>query len=178
MSTDHHREIATLAGGCFWCLEALFEMVPGVEKVESGYTGGETISPTYDEVCSGTTGHAEAVRITFDPEVVSFRDLLDVFFEIHDPTTLNRQGADIGSQYRSVIFFHSPDQKAVAERTITDLEAARVWDTPVVTEVRPAGEFYMAEPEHHEYYRRNPNAPYCRAVIAPKVAQLRSRIEG
>lgn len=166
------REIATLAGGCFWCLEAVFELRRGVESVESGYTGGHVSNPTYREVCSGTTGHAEAVRITFDPSVVTYRELLDIFFKVHDPTTLNRQGADVGTQYRSAIYYHSPEQKAAAEEVIATLQAERYPDRPIVTEVVPAGEFYQAEPEHREYYRRNPEAAYCQVVIAPKVAKL------
>jgi peptide-methionine (S)-S-oxide reductase len=178
MEPNRERETATLAGGCFWCLEAVFELAPGVDRVESGYTGGQVENPTYREVSSGMTGHAEAVRITYDPAVTSFRDLLDIFFTIHDPTTLNRQGADVGTQYRSAIFYHSPEQKAVAEAVIGELAAERYRGTPIVTEVVPAGEFYLAEPEHREYYRRNPNAPYCQVVIAPKVAKFRSRSEG
>ncbi len=174
MKPNHEREMATLAGGCFWCLEAVYELQAGVEAVESGYTGGHLENPTYREVCTGTTGHAEAVRITFDPAVVSYRELLDLFFTIHDPTTLNRQGADVGPQYRSAIFYHSPEQKAIALEVIAGLQAERYGDTPIVTEVVPAGEFYVAEPEHQDYYRRNPDAPYCQVVIAPKVARLRS----
>jgi len=167
------REVATLAGGCFWCLEAVYEQVRGVEKVESGYTGGHVRNPGYREVCAGTTGHAEAVRLTFDPDVVSFRDLLDIFFTIHDPTTPDRQGADVGSQYRSAIFYHSPEQKATAEQVIRELEEEHVWDAPIVTQLVPAGEFWPAEEYHREYYRRNPDQAYCRAVIAPKIAKLR-----
>lgn len=168
-------EVATLAGGCFWCLEAVFDEVRGVESVESGYTGGHLENPTYREVCTGTTGHAEAVRITFDQAVIGYRDLLEIFFEIHDPTTLNRQGADVGPQYRSAIFYHSEEQREVAESVIAELQAERYPDRPIVTEVVPVGEFYLAEPEHQEYYRRNPEAPYCRIVIAPKLAKLRAR---
>lgn len=175
MSEQHGCEVATLAGGCFWCLEAIFELARGVESVESGYTGGHLANPTYRQVCTGTTGHAEAVRITFDPAVISYRDLLELFFEIHDPTTLNRQGADVGPQYRSAIFYHSPEQRATAESVIDELQAARYPDRPIVTEVEPAGEFYLAEPEHREYYRRNPDVPYCQVVIAPKLAKLRAR---
>lgn len=175
MSDQESREVATLAGGCFWCLEAIFELARGVESVESGYTGGHLANPTYRQVCTGTTGHAEAVRVTFDPSVISYRDLLDLFFEIHDPTTLNRQGADVGPQYRSAIFYHSPEQRELAEKVIAELQAERYPDRPIVTEVVPAGEFYLAEPEHREYYRRNPDAPYCQVVIAPKLAKLRAR---
>lgn len=178
MNEQRHRAVATLAGGCFWCLEAVFEMLPGVESVQSGYTGGTVPNPRYEQVCTGTTGHAESVRITFDPTVITFRDLLDAFFAIHDPTTLNRQGADVGSHYRSAIFYHTAEQQAIAEHLITELDVKAGWANPIVTEVQPAEEFYRAEVEHDEYYRRNPNAPYCRAVIAPKVALMRSRIEG
>jgi len=175
MAERRGQEVATLAGGCFWCLEAVFQRLRGVVSVESGYTGGHVENPTYRQVCTGTTGHAEAVRITFDPEVISYRDLLDVFFEIHDPTTLNRQGADVGPQYRSAIFYHSEEQRATAESVIAELQAERYRDRPIVTEVVAAGEFYLAEPEHQDYYRRNPEAPYCRIVIAPKLAKLRAR---
>jgi peptide-methionine (S)-S-oxide reductase len=169
------REVATLAGGCFWCLEAVFDQVQGVEDVVSGYTGGVVPHPTYEQVCTGTTGHAEAVQVTFDPDVISYRDLLEIFFSIHDPTTLNRQGEDVGTQYRSAIFYHSSEQKAVAERVIADLGAARVWADPIVTEVTPAGAFYAAEAYHQEYFVRNGGQPYCRLVVAPKVAKFRTQ---
>ncbi len=168
-------ELATLAGGCFWCLEAAFQQLRGVTKVVSGYTGGTVPNPSYQAVCTGATGHAEVTQVTFDPSLVTYRDLLDVFFTIHDPTTLNRQGADEGTQYRSAIFYHSPEQKAEAKRTIKELEAAHVWDDPIVTEVVPLETFYPAEGYHQDYYARNANQPYCRAVIAPKVAKLRSK---
>jgi peptide-methionine (S)-S-oxide reductase len=168
-------EVATLAGGCFWCLEAVFEQLRGVTKVVSGYTGGKVPNPSYQAVCSGATGHAEVTQITFDPAVISFRDLLDIFFTIHDPTTLNRQGADDGTQYRSAIFYHTAGQRSEAERIIKELEAAKLWDDPIVTEIVPLETFYPAEGYHQEYYRRNTNQPYCRAVIAPKVAKLRSK---
>ncbi|SNQ60027.1 peptide-methionine (S)-S-oxide reductase MsrA [Candidatus Methanoperedens nitratireducens] len=168
-------EIATLGGGCFWCLEAIFNELRGVEKVVSGYSGGNVPDPTYREVCSGTTGHAEAVRITFDPQIISFRELLQVFFTIHDPTTLNRQGADVGTQYRSVIFYHTPEQKAVAQEVIAELEKAKVWDAPIVTALTPFSAFYPAEEYHQEYYSRNPEQPYCRIVIEPKVAKFRKQ---
>jgi len=167
------RETATLAGGCFWCLEAAFQDLKGVESVQSGYAGGRVANPSYEDVCTGTTGHAEVVQITFDPQVVTFEDLLHVFFTIHDPTTLNRQGADVGTQYRSAIFYHSPEQKATAERVIAELQAEKLWDEPVVTELKPLEAFYPAEEYHRDYYRRNPNQGYCRAVIAPKVAKVR-----
>jgi peptide-methionine (S)-S-oxide reductase len=168
-------QLATLAGGCFWCLEAVFEQLRGVAKVVSGYAGGQVPNPNYATVCSGSTGHAEVLQITFDPSGITFRDLLEVFFTIHDPTTLNAQGADVGTQYRSAIFYHSPEQRRVAEDVVRELEAAKVWDDPIVTEIVPCTAFYPAENYHQEYYRRNANQPYCRAVIAPKVAKLRSK---
>jgi peptide-methionine (S)-S-oxide reductase len=168
------REVATLGGGCFWCLEAVFDQVQGVESVESGYTGGTVAKPTYRQVCTGMTGHAEVVQVTFDPAVISFADLLGIFFSIHDPTTLNRQGADVGTQYRSAIFYHTPEQQRVAEQTIRDLTAARLWDDPIVTEVVPLTAFYPAEDYHQEYFERNGGQPYCQIVIAPKVAKFRS----
>jgi peptide-methionine (S)-S-oxide reductase len=171
----NQREVATLAGGCFWCLEAVFDDLRGVESVESGYMGGEVANPTYRQVCSGTTGHAEVVQITFDPQAVSFRELLEVFFTIHDPTTPDRQGADIGTQYRSAIFYHSPEQKEVAERTISELNSEGIWDAPIVTEVVPAEQFYVAEDYHQEYYAQNASQPYCRMVVAPKVAKFRQK---
>jgi len=168
-------ETATLAGGCFWCLEAVFLELRGVASVVSGYSGGRAANPTYEQVCSGGTGHAEVVQVTFDPAVISYRDLLDVFFTIHDPTTLNQQGADVGTQYRSAIYYHSPAQKAEAERVIADLAAAGVWGAPIVTEVAPLAAFYPAESYHRDYYNSNPNQPYCRAVIAPKVVKARAK---
>ena len=167
------REIATLAGGCFWCLEAVYLELRGVLGVQSGYAGGHVPHPSYELVCTGTTGHAEVVQVTFDPDEISYRDLLDVFFTIHDPTTLNRQGNDVGTQYRSAIFYHSDDQKAEAERTIAELAAEKVWDDPIVTEVMPLTEFYPAEEYHRDYFRLHPDQAYCRAVIAPKVAKAR-----
>ena len=169
------NELATLAGGCFWCLEAVFQPLRGVTKVVSGYTGGSVPNPSYQAVCTGATGHAEVTQVTFDPAVISFRDLLDVFFTIHDPTTLNRQGNDEGTQYRSAVFYHSPEQKTDAEGAIKELEAEKVWDDPIVTEVVPLETFYAAENYHQDYYARNATQPYCRAVIAPKVAKLRSK---
>ena len=171
-------ETITLGGGCFWCLEAVFDDLRGVESVESGYMGGAAPNPTYRQVCSGTTGHAEVVQITFDPQAVSFRELLEVFFTIHDPTTLNRQGADIGSQYRSAIFYHSQEQKEIAEKTIGELNVEGIWDAPIVTEVAPAGEFYVAEDYHQEYYTQNASQPYCQMVVAPKVAKFRRKFLG
>jgi peptide-methionine (S)-S-oxide reductase len=174
-STGATREVATLAGGCFWCLDAVFRDLRGVEKVESGYSGGTTANPTYDQVCSGKTGHAEVVQVTFDPAVISFRELLGVFFTIHDPTTLNRQGGDVGTQYRSAIFYHSPVQRAIAAEVIRELEAEGLWDDPVVTELTPFATFYPAESYHQDYFNRNPYQLYCAAVIAPKVAKFRSK---
>jgi peptide-methionine (S)-S-oxide reductase len=168
-------EVATLAGGCFWCLEAVYDQLKGVESVVSGYAGGSRPNPTYEQVCTGTTGHAEVVHITYDPQIITFRDLLDVFFTIHDPTTLNRQGADVGTQYRSAIFYHDNAQRSVAEQVIAELDAAGVWDAPIVTEVTPLTAFYPAEDYHQEYFARNPYQPYCRAVVAPKVAKFRKQ---
>ncbi len=166
-------EIATLAGGCFWCLEAVFDDLKGVVSVESGYMGGHVANPSYADVCSGGSGHAEVVQIRFDPDAVSFRELLEVFFVIHDPTTRNRQGNDAGPQYRSAIFYHSPEQKAVAEQVMAKLDSAGLWDRPIVTELAPAKSFYVAEAEHQEYYERNPYQPYCMMVVEPKVAKFR-----
>jgi peptide-methionine (S)-S-oxide reductase len=168
-------EQATLAGGCFWCLEAVFEQLRGVEKVESGYAGGRVSDPTYHQVCTGATGHAEVVQVTFDPAVVSFREVLEVFFAIHDPTTLNRQGPDAGTQYRSAVFYHSPEQREVAQQLIAELNAAKIWDAPIVTEVVPFERFYRAEDYHQGYFRTNPGQGYCRAVISPKVAKFRKK---
>lgn len=173
--TQTGRELATLGGGCFWCLEAVFEQLRGVERVVSGYAGGATANPSYELVCTGTTGHAEVAQVTFDPGQIAYRDLLDVFFVIHDPTQLNRQGADVGTQYRSAIFTHSAAQEAEARAVIAALERDGVYDRPIVTEVAPLEAFYPAEGYHREYYRRNPQQPYCQAVIAPKVAKLRAQ---
>ena len=170
-------EQATLAGGCFWCLEAVYLNVRGVEKVESGYAGGEVANPSYEAVCTGRTGHAEVVQLTYDPQVITFRELLEIFFTIHDPTTLNRQGADSGTQYRSAIFYHSPAQKAEAEQVIATLQREKVYDSPIVTQVAPLDKFYPADEYHRDYYRRNPEQGYCRAVIAPKVSKLRKQWE-
>jgi peptide-methionine (S)-S-oxide reductase len=166
--------MATLGGGCFWCLETVFERLQGVDRVVSGYAGGTPPDPSYELVCTGTTGHAEVVQVTFDPDVISYRDLLGVFFVSHDPTQRNRQGADVGTQYRSVIFTHSAAQGAAARDLIAALERDRMYDRPVVTEIAPLDAFYPAERYHQEYYRRNPSQPYCQVVIAPKVAKLRS----
>lgn len=170
---DGKTEIATLAGGCFWCLEAVYDQLKGVVSVESGYSGGQIVNPSYRAVCTGTTGHAEAVQITFEPQIISYKDLLDVFFTVHDPTTLNKQGNDVGTQYRSAIFYHSPEQKAIADAKIAELNTAHVWDKPIVTEVSPFKNFYMAEDYHQEYFENNPYQPYCQVVVAPKVAKFR-----
>jgi peptide-methionine (S)-S-oxide reductase len=175
MTPPAAREVATLGGGCFWCLDAVFAALAGVEKVESGYTGGHVANPTYEAVCSGTTGHAEVVRVTFDPALISYREILEVFFAIHDPTTLNRQGNDRGTQYRSAILTSSPEQQAAAEQMIAELDSAKVWDAPIVTGVASAGVFYPAEDYHQDYYSNNPQQPYCRAVVAPKVAKAREK---
>ena len=169
------KDIATHAGGCFWCLEAVYDEVRGVESVESGYMGGRTANPTYKAVCSGETGHAEVVRITFDPKVVSYKDLLNVFFVIHDPTTLNRQGNDEGTQYRSAIYTHSPEQKRIAQETIAELAKEGVYDDPIVTEITDASTFYVAEDYHQEYFQRNSQQPYCQFVVAPKLAKFRNK---
>ncbi len=179
MATDHEvakaGEVATLAGGCFWCLEAAFAQLRGVERVTSGYAGGALSNPTYEAVCSGASGHAEVVRLEYDAGVISFRELLEVFFTIHDPTTLNRQGADVGTQYRSAVFYHTPEQKAIGEQVIAEYNAEELWGAPIVTEVLPLEKFFPAEAYHNDYFRRNPYQPYCLAVVAPKVAKVRSR---
>ncbi len=166
-------QVATLGGGCFWCTEAVYLEVRGVEKVESGYTGGHVPNPTYRQVCSETTGHAEAVQVTFDPEVVSYREVLEVFFATHDPTTPNRQGADVGTQYRSAVFYHDEEQREAAEAVIAEIEAQGVWDASIVTEVVPFEEFYVAEDYHQNYFASNGRQPYCQVIIAPKVAKFR-----
>ena len=168
-------EVATLGGGCFWCLEAVFADLKGVEKVESGYSGGATVNPTYRQVCAGTTGHAEVVRVTFDPRVVSFKEILEVFFSIHDPTTLNRQGSDVGTQYRSAVYYHTPEQKTIAEQTIKEVNASGIWDAPIVTKIAPVSVFYKAEDYHQEYYKNHPEQMYCQLVIAPKVSKFRKQ---
>ncbi len=173
-----HHETATLGGGCYWCLEACFENLQGVLSCESGFMGGAVPNPTYRAVCGGNTGHAEVVQVTFEPGILSYEQLLEAFFAIHDPTTLNRQGADVGTQYRSAIFYHSPDQKRVAEEVIARLTAEKIWPNPVVTEVVPVETFYPAEAYHQGYYRANPAQPYCVAVVSPKVAKLRQKFAG
>ncbi len=166
-------EVATLGGGCFWCMEAVYQELKGVLKVESGYSGGRIANPSYREVCSGATGHAEVTQITFDPSVVSYQEILEVFFTVHDPTTLNRQGNDVGTQYRSVIFYHSPQQKTVAEAA--KKAAAELWDGPIVTEIEPFDAFYKAEEYHQNYYKDNPNQPYCVYVVGPKVKKFKEK---
>ena len=170
---DSKSEVATLGGGCFWCTEAVFLELNGIESVESGYSGGTVPNPTYRQVCTGNTGHAEAVQITFNPDVISFKEILQVFFTVHDPTTLNRQGADVGTQYRSVIFYHNAQQKAIAEEVIREITETGAWDRPIVTQVTPFETFYKAEDYHQEYFKNNPGQSYCQLVIAPKVAELR-----
>jgi peptide-methionine (S)-S-oxide reductase len=166
-------EIATLGGGCFWCTEAVFTELNGVEKVESGYSGGTTENPTYKQVCSGETGHAETVQITFDPNVISYEELLKVFFTVHDPTTLNRQGADVGRQYRSVIFYHNDQQRSTAEKVIREVAGSGIWNGPIVTKLEPFTAFYKAESYHQDYFQNNPRQPYCQMVIAPKLGKFR-----
>jgi len=168
-------EVATIGGGCFWCLEAVFEQLNGVTRVISGYSGGSVSNPTYEQVCSGRTGHAEVVQITFDPRLLSYKELLQVFFSIHDPTTLNRQGHDVGSQYRSVIYFQNDDQKIQAENIMKEIEIEQVWNDPIVTEVAPLEAFYPAEEYHQEYFRNHPDQTYCQVVISPKVVKFRKQ---
>ena len=171
-SVTNELETATFGGGCFWCTEAVFDEVIGVTDVISGYAGGQFDNPTYDDICTGTTGHAEVIRVTFDPTVISFAELLEIFFATHDPTTLNKQGADRGTQYRSAIFVHSSEQRLIAEKTITKLNAEKIWGSPIVTEVTDAPIFYPAEDYHQEFFKRNPNQGYCRYVIQPKVEKF------
>ncbi len=166
-------EVATFGGGCFWCLDAAFRQLRGVEKVVSGYAGGRRPNPTYEQVCTGATGHAEVVQITFDPAIITYRDLLGVLFTIHDPTTLDRQGNDTGTQYRSVVFYHTPEQQSAVDEVIGELAAESVWKDPIVTEVVPFSGFYPAEGYHQDYFNKNPNQPYCSAVVAPKVSKVR-----
>ena len=168
-----NTEVATMGSGCFWCSEAIFSQLKGVEKVESGYSGGRSAHPSYQDVCSGTTGHAETVQVTFDSNVISYEDILHIFFTTHDPTTLNRQGGDVGTQYRSVIFYHNDKQRETAQRIIKELNGSKVWKNPIVTELSPFKAFYKAEDYHQEFYERNRNYPYCQVVIEPKIAKLR-----
>lgn len=173
MPGNERQEVATLGGGCFWCLEAVFVEVRGVTRVVSGYAGGHVPNPTYHQVCTGTTGHAEVVQVTFDPDVICYREILGIFFGIHDPTTINRQGDDVGTQYRSVIFCHTPEQRETARAIIAEIEKSGVWEDPIVTEVVPLTEFYEAETYHHDYFANNPSQPYCRFVVSPKVSKFR-----
>ena len=170
---DHGTEVATLAGGCFWCLEAVYQQVSGVTEVVSGYSGGHVTHPTYQQVCSETTGHAETVRVTFDSQIILYRDILDIFFSIHDPTTLNRQGYDVGASYRSVIFCRTPEQQAAASEAIAQLNEAQIWSDPIVTEVKAVSTFYPAEDYHQQFYQKDKYQPYCQAVITPKLAKFR-----
>ena len=172
-----NTEIATLGGGCFWCLEAVFDEMNGILSVVSGYAGGSTPNPTYRQVMTGATGHAEVAQITFDPETIAFRDILQVFFTIHDPTTLNRQGADVGTQYRSVIFYHDEEQRVISEEVIAEMEDAGIWENPIVTEVTPIEAFYVAEDYHQDYYANNSYQPYCQVMIAPKLAKARAKFQ-
>jgi len=169
------HEVVTLAGGCFWCLQPVFEELRGVEKVEVGYSGGRLANPSYEAVCTDTTGHAEAVQVTFDPSTLSLGDVLRIFFSVHDPTTLDRQGGDVGSQYRSAIFYATPEQERTAKQVIAEIEKANVWGRPLITEVTPLSAFYRAEEYHNDYFRKNPTAGYCRVVVAPKVAKFRKQ---
>jgi peptide-methionine (S)-S-oxide reductase len=175
MHDDHKTETVTLGGGCFWCVEAVFNELRGVERVISGYAGGSVAFPTYEQVCSGRTGHAEVAQITFNPEIISFREILEVFFTTHDPTTLNRQGADAGTQYRSVIFYQSPEQQQIAQDVIAETNASGIWRSPIVTQVEPLDRFYPAEGYHQNYFELNGDQPYCQIIIAPKVAKVRER---
>ncbi len=178
MSQETSLEVATLAGGCFWCIEAVFREVDGVEHVVSGYTGGATRNPTYKQVCNGQTGHAEAVQVSFNPSRISYREILEIFFSVHDPTTLNRQGADAGTQYRSAVFYHNDQQKAVAEELVGELDEARLWKKPIVTQIVPLDTFYPAEGYHQEYFSRHPEQAYCQSVISPKISQFRKKWSG
>lgn len=174
-TSTHGHEIATLGGGCFWCLEAVFDQLQGVYSVESGYMGGKHPNPSYEAVCTGVTGHAEVVQMTFEPTKISYRELLEIFFAIHDPTTLNRQGNDVGTQYRSVIYYHSPEQEIIARTVVADLTKEEIFDSPIVTEISPATSFYIAEDYHQEYFIRNPNQSYCAYLIGPKIAKFRNQ---
>jgi peptide-methionine (S)-S-oxide reductase len=175
MKQANSQETATLAGGCFWCIETVFQEIDGVENVVSGYTGGTTVNPTYQQVCSGETGHAEAVQVSFDSSKISYREILEIFFSVHDPTTLNRQGDDVGNQYRSAIFYQSEEQKAVAEQLIGGLNEARLWKKPIITEILPLNKFYPAEDYHRDYFALHPEQAYCRIVISPKVNKFRKQ---
>ena len=173
MTPSASSEVATLAGGCFWCIEAVYQEIDGVESVVPGYTGGSSINPTYERVSIGKSGHAEAVQVTFDPAKISYREILEIFFSVHDPTTLNRQGADVGTQYRSAIFYHSDNQKTISQEVMKELDKARLWERPMVTQVAPISKFYPAEDYHRDYFKKHPEQAYCQAVISPKVNKLR-----
>lgn len=177
MNNNERYEVATIGGGCFWCTEAIYLEMKGVISVVSGYSGGKIKNPTYREVTSGTTGHAEVVQITFDPDVIAYRDILTIFFHVHDPTTLNRQGADVGTQYRSAIFYHDDNQKAMAEEVMLEIQNTKVWNDPLVTELSPLTAFYVAEDYHQDYFANNPNAPYCTFVVSPKVEKFRKNFQ-
>jgi peptide-methionine (S)-S-oxide reductase len=177
VESESRLEVATLASGCFWCTEAVFQEIKGVVKVEPGYSGGSMLNPTYRQVSTETTGHAEAVQIQFDSSIISFREILEIFFATHDPTTLNRQGADAGHQYRSAIFYHNEEQKAIAEEVIEELTSEKIFYSPIVTEVEPFKAFYKAEDYHKDYFRKHPRQPYCRVVISPKIAKLRKKFQ-
>lgn len=175
MSAEKKFKLATLAGGCFWCVEAVFSIIKGIQKVEPGYTGGSVPNPSYEQVSTGTTGHAEAAQITFDPTIISFKEILEIFFATHDPTTLNRQGGDIGTQYRSAIFYHDEEQKTIAQKVIDSLNKEGIWDKPIVTVLEPLKVFYYAETYHKDYYKKHPKQEYCQVVIEPKLSKLRER---
>ncbi|HHT9108463.1 MAG TPA: peptide-methionine (S)-S-oxide reductase MsrA [Candidatus Wunengus sp. YC63] len=177
VASPQGKEVVTLGGGCFWCIAAVFEELHGVEQVESGYSGGWVDDPSYEQVCTGTTGHAEVVQVTFDPKIISLEKILEVFFTVHDPTTLNRQGADVGTQYRSVVFYRSEEQKTTAEQVIREIQKAKLWKAPIVTELVPFKAFYRAEEYHQEYYKKNPGQAYCRIVIEPKIKKFREHYE-
>jgi peptide-methionine (S)-S-oxide reductase len=174
-SEGKNLEVATLAAGCFWCTEAAFQIIKGVERIEPGYTGGNVPNPSYEQVSSGITGHAEAAQIFFDPKLISYKEILEIYFAMHDPTSLNRQGTDAGTQYRSAIFYHTPEQKATADALIAELSKEGIWDKPIVTSVEPLKVFYKAETYHKDYYKKHPKEPYCQIVIAPKIAKLQQR---
>lgn len=173
--TDPNQLVATLGGGCFWCLEAIYNELKGIIKVESGYTGGPVPNPTYKQVCTGTTGHAEVIQITYDPNIITFKEILQIFFTMHDPTTLNRQGNDVGTQYRSIILYHNQNQKQTTDQVINEITQARIWNAPIITQIIPYNIFYKAEEYHQEYYKKNPEQSYCRIIIAPKIAKLRKQ---
>jgi peptide-methionine (S)-S-oxide reductase len=175
LTQQNQLETITLGGGCFWCLEAIYNELKGIIKVESGYAGGIVPNPTYNQVCTGTTGHAEVIQITYNPTIITFKEILQIFFTMHDPTTLNHQGNDVGTQYRSIIFYHNENQKHIAEQIINEITQARIWNNPIVTQIEPYNLFYKAEEYHQEYYKKNPAQSYCRIIIAPKISKLRKQ---